>query len=163
MAGGSVKSSVLGRRCRVVIRADWIAGTQSLPFKSALQHLRKPPAHLDKTAKGPLVTGGRGVDKYSDGGNSVAEARRYVDPLVDRACGIAAIDSDLRNQCMRERMREQVLRTKLIANGVIGNIFSPLTALLDPSISACSQRRDSTLHLRSRAPVLKRFSIQSQE
>ena len=157
MAGGTVKSSVLGRRCRVVIRADWIAGTQPLPFKGALQHLRKPAAHLDKTSKGPLVTGRRGVDEYSDGGSSVAEARRYVDPLVNRACGIAAIDSDLCNQRMRERMREQVLRTKLIANGAIGNIFSPLTALLEPSISTYPQRRDSILHLRSRPPVLKRI------
>ena len=36
MAGGTVKSPVVGCGCRVVIRTDWIAGTQPLPFKSTL-------------------------------------------------------------------------------------------------------------------------------
>ena len=108
MAGGAVKGPVVGRSCRVVIRADRIAGTQPLPFKSTLQHLRKPPAYLDKTSKGPLVTSGGGVNEYTDGGCHVAEAGRYVDALVDGAGGIAAIDGDLCNQRMGERMREQV-------------------------------------------------------
>jgi hypothetical protein len=37
---------------------------------------------------------------------------------------------------MREGVREQIFRTKLIKNGAIGNIFSPLAALLEPSIGA---------------------------
>jgi hypothetical protein len=64
---------------------------------------------------------------------------------------------------MRQRMREQVFRTKLITNGAIGNIFSPLAALLKPSISAYSQRRNSSLHFRSRPPVSERIAIEGQE
>jgi hypothetical protein len=58
MAGGTVKSPVVGCGCRVMIRADWIAGAQPLPFKSTRPEMashsvpaaRLPPAVLKLTS-----------------------------------------------------------------------------------------------------------------
>jgi hypothetical protein len=85
-----VKSPVVGCSCRVVIRADWIAGTQSLPFKGTLQHLGKPAAHLDETSKCSLVTGRRGIAD----GERRRPARvtcRAVKPTMDSAMVDAGI------------------------------------------------------------------------
>ena len=73
MAGGTVKSPVVGRSRRVVISTDRIAGTQPLPLKGILQNLRKPAAYLDETSEGALVSGGGRVDEYPDGGRLTAE------------------------------------------------------------------------------------------
>jgi hypothetical protein len=120
VAGGTVKSSVVGRSRGIVISTNGIAGAQPLPFEGILQDLREPAADLYKTSKGTLISRRGGVDEDSDIGSSVAETRRDVDALVDRARGITAIDGNFRNQCMRKRMCEQVFRTKLVANSVIG-------------------------------------------
>jgi hypothetical protein len=158
-----VKSSVVGRSRRVVISTNGIAGAQPLPFEGILQDLREPAAHLYKTSKGTLVSRRGGVNEDSDIGSSVAETRRYVDALVDRARRITAIDGNFRNQCMRKRMCEQVFRTKLVANSVIGYVLPPLAPLPEPPISTDLQRRDSILDLRSRSPVLKRTAIESKK
>src|SRR5260221_9880186 len=163
VAGGTVKSSVVGGSRRIVISTNGIAGVRPLPFEGILQDLREPAADLDKTSKGALISRRGGVDEDSDIGSSVAETRRYVDALVDRASGITAIDGNFRNQCMRSRMCEQVFRTKLVANSVIGYVLSPLAALLEPPISTDLQRRDSILDLRPRSPVLKRTAIESKQ
>lgn len=60
-------------------------------------------------------------------------------------------------------MGKQVFRTNLVANGAFGNVFSALAALLQPPLSTCKQRRDSTLHLRPRSPLVKRVPIESEK
>src|ERR1700730_11127073 len=85
VAGGTVKSSVVGGSRRVVISTNGIAGAQPLPFEGILEDLRKPAADLYKTSKGALISSRGGVDEDSDIGSSVADTRRYVDALVDRA------------------------------------------------------------------------------
>jgi hypothetical protein len=64
---------------------------------------------------------------------------------------------------MRKRMREQVFRAQLVADGTLGYVLSSLAALLEPSISTSVQRRDSTLHLGSRPPTLKHMLIESEK
>jgi len=64
---------------------------------------------------------------------------------------------------MRKRVGKQVFGTKLVANRAIGNVLSPLAALLEPSVGANAQSRDSSLHLRSRPPALKRDAIEGEK
>ena len=76
VAGGTVKSSVLGGGRRVVISTNWIAGAQPLPFQGIFQDLRESAAYFDKTSKGALVSRRSGVDEYPDRRGTSPDPRR---------------------------------------------------------------------------------------
>lgn len=163
MAGGTVKGAIVGCCCGIVIGTDRITGTQSLSFKRILQHLRKAAAYFDEATKRALVPRRGRVDQDANGRNRSTKPLGNVDALANRTGGIAAIDGDLRNQCVRERMGKQVFGAKLVANGAIGNVLSPLAALLEPSVGANAQRCYSLLHLRSLTPALKGVTIKREK
>ena len=64
---------------------------------------------------------------------------------------------------MRERMGKQVFGTKLVANGAVGNVLSPLAALLEPPVSPHAQGSDSILYLRPCSPILEPLAVESEE
>jgi hypothetical protein len=60
-------------------------------------------------------------------------------------------------------MGEQVLGPKLVANGAIRYVLSPLTPLLKPSVSADAQCRDPFLYLRPGTPSMEFGLVQSEK
>jgi hypothetical protein len=157
-----MKSPVVGRCRRVVIGADRVTGTKSLPLKGIAQDLCKSAADLNKPAECALVSRRRRVDKNTDCGSCFCiDCRNDIDALANGACRIATINGDLSNQGMRQRMGEHVFGTPLVANVAIGDALSPLPTLLEPTVGAAIELPKPILCPGS--PVSERVWLQSKE
>ena len=90
MTSGTVKSTIIGRFCWIVVCANRVSGAQALPFERALHDLREPTAHFDEASERALISCGSGVDEDTNRWNSRTESLRNVDALANGAGGMRA-------------------------------------------------------------------------
>lgn len=62
MARCAVQRAILVRRCRLMVGADRVAGTQALSVETACEDVTKAARQLDESSKGALFPSRRCVD-----------------------------------------------------------------------------------------------------
>src|SRR5665213_410313 len=109
MAGSPVQRTVVSAGGWIMIRTDWIAGTQLQSFQRRPQHHPEPVGNLDQTSERSLRAGRSGINPQPATHRTVLRGRRQsINTLFERTRGITAIESNFAHQSVRQTVQKRV-------------------------------------------------------